>query len=1043
MKTKLCIGIFLLAAAWLHAQTNDLTALLQQGLFEEQANRNLDAAIADYSSLAAHFEKDRQLAATAVFRLGECYRAQGRTNEAAEQYGRIVRDFPDQQTLATLSRQDLAGMGMSGPQTPAVETVAAESSDAKLWNQLKDKPRDELGKILPTLIPDAVLDDLLKKRNEAQSQRASLVVDYSTNNPTVARVDALLAELNRQIGERISGMMEALELRAEFPQARLQTPLQSIAGQNSAGSGAGATDEEDREIQRIQQMIQSSPDLINAPSDGSTPLGKAAYNGWLKVAAYLLDHGADINVASPDVRWTKELNQVGPVTPLMAAVIVGNKAMTKFLIDRGADINCKGQHGDTPLHLAARNGFLSVAEVLLASHAEINARNASGATPLFSAVEHRQSKIVQWLLANGADANLTDNDRGWPVLTYAVEYQQDILKVLLDAGTNPNMEDSEGRTPLSRLVEQGGNCSENVKLLLAAKADPNGGKLDAPLLGAVHNNDVGTAELLLQAGANPNAKGAINWDVVIGGNRYSGDNMRSRPFGDNMRPVTPLYLAVSLNQLSMVQLLLKYKADPNDAQTDGQSLLFSALSYSNILAGLLEAGGRADARQASGETLLESAVYSKNFAAVPLLLKFKADPNYPEFAGGVSILFAALSDTNTLEALLDAGAKIDAVSKDGNNWTPLGDAIWENNAAAVEILLKHGANPNVRNSNGFTPLHWAAWRQADRRIFELLLAYKADPNVRSNNGKTPLAELKEKLESTSVSPEQKISLEQFADLLRQHGALDELPDWDAIKMARTSAKFSFAIFHKGTNDWNQFTLLEALANFYFSSQNYQVPQGDNTWAGYPLPAMLRFPDLTRIVIVRPSRGSTNETRISVNLLNQTNGIDCAKDLPLAFGDVVEVAERDHTLGDNEDGLTGGQKEALGNYVKGIVRLKVQAQQVELPCYRLGDQATLGTLLNNSEARKLLLASSDLARVKVIRRDPKSGENHEWILDCSSPETSNNNNNRDFVPRRRSIPGGSNGNNFPFANAPSENAPSENAFWLRDGDVIEVPEKPSP
>ena len=48
MKTKFFMGIFLLAAAAGAAQTNDLTALLQQGLFEEQANRNLDAAIASY-----------------------------------------------------------------------------------------------------------------------------------------------------------------------------------------------------------------------------------------------------------------------------------------------------------------------------------------------------------------------------------------------------------------------------------------------------------------------------------------------------------------------------------------------------------------------------------------------------------------------------------------------------------------------------------------------------------------------------------------------------------------------------------------------------------------------------------------------------------------------------------------------------------------------------------------------------------------------------------------------------------------------------------
>ena len=115
MKTKLFMGILVLAAGLAQAQTNDLTALLQQGLFEEQAKRNLDAAIASYQSLAAQFDKDRQLAATAVFRIGECYRMQGKTNKAAAQYQRILRDFSDQTTLASLSRLNLTGMGVATP----------------------------------------------------------------------------------------------------------------------------------------------------------------------------------------------------------------------------------------------------------------------------------------------------------------------------------------------------------------------------------------------------------------------------------------------------------------------------------------------------------------------------------------------------------------------------------------------------------------------------------------------------------------------------------------------------------------------------------------------------------------------------------------------------------------------------------------------------------------------------------------------------------------------------------------------------------------
>jgi tetratricopeptide (TPR) repeat protein len=86
------------------AATNDLPTLLQRGLFEEEANHQLDAAIGDYKEAIEHFDHERQLAATAIFRLGECYRKLGRTNEANAQYERIVREFPDQTQLAQLSR---------------------------------------------------------------------------------------------------------------------------------------------------------------------------------------------------------------------------------------------------------------------------------------------------------------------------------------------------------------------------------------------------------------------------------------------------------------------------------------------------------------------------------------------------------------------------------------------------------------------------------------------------------------------------------------------------------------------------------------------------------------------------------------------------------------------------------------------------------------------------------------------------------------------------------------------------------------------------
>src|SRR5450759_1514826 len=210
MKTKLCVLIFLLAAALVRAQTNNLTVLLQQGLFEEQANRNLDAAIEDYAALAKQFDKDRQLAATAVFRLGECYRAQGKTNEAAAQYQRILRDFPDQKTLVTLSQQNVAGMGLAAE--PSASTA-------------RQQQRELLAKQIA-----------LAEQDLADTQKL-----FQVGKATQVEIRA---------AER-----EVLRLRQQL--AALDSNKAELVNLSPPASS-----EEDREIARIQAMIQNSPDLV-------------------------------------------------------------------------------------------------------------------------------------------------------------------------------------------------------------------------------------------------------------------------------------------------------------------------------------------------------------------------------------------------------------------------------------------------------------------------------------------------------------------------------------------------------------------------------------------------------------------------------------------------------------------------------------------------------------------------------------------------------------------------------------------------------------
>ena len=270
------------------------------------------------------------------------------------------------------------------------------------------------------------------------------------------------------------------------------------------------------------------------------------------------------------------------------------------------------------------------------------------------------------------------------------------------------------------------------------------------------------------------------------------------------------------------------------------------------------------------------------------------------------------------------------------------------------------------------------------------------------------------------------SANQVAALLKRKGASEDAPRFDRIQVRRPFANFSAAVFRKGTNDWNRFTLLETLLDFYDSGRTYPVPQADMTVFQYPAIGAMPFPDLSQVLIVRPIRGTTNVARIKINLLNATNGIDCSKDMALEFGDTVEIPERDHALGEDNVGLTSEQARELRKYFNIKVQLKVRNKSVDL--HPSIYNSRIGLALESQDARNLLLSSSDLSRVKVTRRDPKTGKTREWVLDCS-PQTPHDQRTFRAIP----TPPGAIG----LDNSPTDSGPD---LRLRDGDVIEVPEK---
>ena len=76
-------------------------------------------------------------------------------------------------------------------------------------------------------------------------------------------------------------------------------------------------------------------------------------------------------------------------------------------------------------------------------------------------------------------------------------------------------------------------------------------------------------------------------------------------------------------------------------------------------------------------------------------------------------------------------------SKDTNGMTPLHWAAHKGSKGVVELMLAGKAEVNAKDNDGATPLHLAALH-GHKDVVELLLANKAEVNAKDNLGATPL-----------------------------------------------------------------------------------------------------------------------------------------------------------------------------------------------------------------------------------------------------------------------------------------------------------------
>lgn len=322
-----------------------------------------------------------------------------------------------------------------------------------------------------------------------------------------------------------------------------------------------------------------------------------------------------------------------------------------------------------------------------------------------------------------------------PGATSAGQYSQPLLPMLdLDSETDSNHD-----TALT-LACTGGH-EELVELLLSRNAniEHRDKKGFTPLILAATAGHDKVVEVLLNHGANIEAQSERTKDTALSlacsGGRYEVVelllNRNANKEHRNVSDYTPLSLAASGGYVNIIRLLLAHAAEINSRTGSklGISPLMLAAMNGHVAAvkTLLEMGSDINAQiETNRNTALTLACFQGRHEVVQLLLEKKANVEHRAKTGLTPLMEAASGGyVEVGRVLLDYGADVNAPPVPSSRDTALTIASDKGHVDFVELLLQRGAQADVKNKKGNSPL-WLAANGGHLEVVELLFKAKAD-----------------------------------------------------------------------------------------------------------------------------------------------------------------------------------------------------------------------------------------------------------------------------------------------------------------------------
>ncbi|KAJ5806582.1 uncharacterized protein N7503_004184 [Penicillium pulvis] len=435
----------------------------------------------------------------------------------------------------------------------------------------------------------------------------------------------------------------------------------------------------------------------NREIEGVTPLHVAALTGLAQFTNQTLSSGEvmDRESASLPIYWAASYNHAD---------------VLQLLIDHGADPDAELGEGLKPLHIAAKSNFVDVVKVLL----------AAGVSPL-TPKTRENPPIGSWGCVPPARGPSTKGHTPLMYACYAGHLETVVeliprLKTLDDLHRALHWAAEKGRSNIADLILQQPGVDVNAKL-----------QGDTALFVACMSTDLKTIEVLIKAGADPNVFCASTKEIegAISKYRSSRPDLRIETSDSEAgRGFTALHALCIMSDIMQ-------KACSQPAE---------------CVKALIKAGANVHAMTSSGSTALHYAVKS-SIELVKPLLDAGADANTEDNAGQTAMHFSSLFRDEAVPLLLESG-KVDINKSRGiDGMTPLLCRIKDSMGHNQRIMdfLAYKPDVNATNFEGDGPLHLMLKRRPffhlHQEVIQALLDAGADSNLRNNAGNTPLHQM--------------------------------------------------------------------------------------------------------------------------------------------------------------------------------------------------------------------------------------------------------------------------------------------------------------